>query len=78
MPGRRSPLAASAAAMLPWFDEVDAPTWSEGLCLPPSSACQVRTRAESHGMWYDLQRLIVADQARTPLADRGSPLAPSE
>ena len=52
----------------------------DGLCLLPSFLYQVKTPAESHGMW-DLQKLVAttpADQAWKPLAEEGCPLAPSE
>jgi branched-chain amino acid transport system substrate-binding protein len=52
----------------------------DGLCLLPSYLYQVKTTAESHGMW-DLQKLVATtpgDQAWKPLAEEGCPLAPSE
>ncbi len=52
----------------------------DGLCLLPSFLYQVKTPAESHGMW-DLQKLVAttpADQAWKPLSEEGCPLAPSE
>ena len=52
----------------------------DGLCLLPSFLYQVKTTAESHGMW-DLQKLVAttpAEQAWKPLAEEGCPLAPSE
>ena len=52
----------------------------DGLCLLPSYLYQVKTTAESHGMW-DLQKLVAAtpgDQAWKPLSEEGCPLAPSE
>ncbi len=52
----------------------------DGLCLLPAFLYQVKSTAESHGMW-DLQKLvgtIPADQAWKPLAEEGCALAPSE
>ena len=52
----------------------------DGLCLLPSFLYQVKTPAESHGMW-DLQKLVAttpADQAWKPLSEEGCTLAPSE
>ena len=52
----------------------------DGLCLIPSFLYQVKTTAESHGMW-DLQKLVAttpAEEAWKPLGEEGCPLAPSE
>jgi branched-chain amino acid transport system substrate-binding protein len=52
----------------------------DGLCLLPAFLYQVKSPAESHGMW-DLQKLVAtspAEQAWKPLAEEGCPLAPSE
>ncbi len=52
----------------------------DGLCLLPSFLYQVKSTAESHGMW-DLQKLVATtpgDQAWKPLAEEGCPLAPPD
>ena len=52
----------------------------DGLCMIPSFLYQVKTTAESHGMW-DLQKLVAmtpAEQSWKPLAEEGCTLAPSE
>ena len=52
----------------------------DGLCMIPSFLYQVKTTAESHGMW-DLQKLVAttpAEQSWKPLAEEGCALAPSE
>jgi branched-chain amino acid transport system substrate-binding protein len=52
----------------------------DGLCLLPSFLYQVKTKAESKGMW-DLQKLVAttpADQAWKPLSEEGCSFAPGE
>ncbi len=52
----------------------------DGLCLIPASLYQVKSSAESHGMW-DLQKLVAttpAEQAWKPLSEEGCAFAPSE
>ena len=52
----------------------------DGLCLIPSYLWQVKTTAESNGMW-DLQKLVAStpgEQAWKPLSEEGCAIAGSD